>query len=52
MSLAGSASAVQILLRHGANPNAAVNNGMTPHQLAQVFGWKQVIAILIAAGAQ
>lgn len=42
MTSAGSQGAVSILLKHGANPNAAAKNGVTPIQIAKALGWKKI----------
>ena len=46
MASAGSQSAVQIMLQHGADRNAVSKNGLTAGQLAKVLGWQQVLAVL------
>ena len=51
-SLAGSPTCVQVLLQHGADPNARTQQGMTPLALAQSLGWAQVAQLLVAAGAR
>jgi len=51
-ALAGTAIGVSILLEHGADPNAAANDGTRPLELAQSLGWKQVIEVLISHGAK
>ena len=52
MCLGGSAVAVDILLRHGADPNAVTNNGMTPLKLAEILRWDQIVDLLRAKGAR
>ncbi len=52
LALAGTAIGVQILLEHGADPNAKTNNGMTPLALAKVLGWKDVAEVLKKHGAR
>ena len=49
LALAGAASGVAILLRHGADPSALTNHGMTPLGLAKSLGWKKVADMLSAA---
>lgn len=51
LSLAGSWDGVDICLQHGADPNKAAANGMTPFALAKCLGWKKVMARLQQAGA-
>lgn len=51
-ALAGTAIGVSILLKHGADPNAVTNQGMTPLALAQSLGWKQVAEVLVAHSAR
>lgn len=51
LSLAGSASLIEILLRNGADPNLPAKNGMTPLLLAKSLGWKKATATLEANGA-
>lgn len=46
MALAGSASAVKILLAHGANPTARTRHGMSALGLAEALGWTDVVALL------
>lgn len=46
LALAGSATHVDLLLKHGADPKAQTNHGMTALQLARSLDWKNVIAIL------
>ncbi|MEM7316079.1 MAG: DUF2314 domain-containing protein, partial [Planctomycetota bacterium] len=48
LALAGTAIGVQILLDHGAAPNAKTNHGMTAADLAKTLGWKNVLAVLYA----
>ncbi|MFO1062569.1 MAG: DUF2314 domain-containing protein [Pirellulales bacterium] len=50
--MAGSVVGTQCLLLHGANPNVRAKNGVTPLRLAQLLGWKQVVALLQKAGAK
>jgi uncharacterized protein YegJ (DUF2314 family) len=50
--LAGSTPIVDILLKHGADPNAAAKNGMTPLRLAKLFSWSRIIDLLTKAGAK
>jgi uncharacterized protein YegJ (DUF2314 family) len=51
-ALAGTAIGVSILLKHGADPNAVTNSGMTPLQLANALGWTQVASVLTATGGR
>ncbi len=51
LSLAGSLDGVDVCLKHGADPNKAATNGMTPLALAKTLGWKRVIDRLQKAGA-
>lgn len=51
-TMAGTAIGVSILLKRGADPNAVTDNGLTPLQLANTLGWKQVAETLIAHGAK
>ena len=46
LALAGSATHVDLLLKHGADPKARTNHGMTALQLARSLDWKNVIAVL------
>lgn len=50
-ALAGSFATVDLLLRHGADPNLRTHAGETPLALARAFGWSKVEARLVAAGA-
>ena len=52
LSLAGSWDGVDICLKHGADPNKAAPNGMTPVALAKCLGWKKVMARLQQAGGK
>jgi ankyrin repeat protein len=49
---AGRASAVEILLAHGADPNAVDADGHTPLELAHAAGQDLVVAMLQRAGAR
>lgn len=51
LSLAGSWDGVDVCLKHGADPNKAAPNGMTPFALAKCLGWKKVMNRLQQAGA-
>jgi ankyrin repeat protein len=42
---------IRLLIRYGANVNAATNCGKTPLQIAKAHLNKEAVAILIAAGA-
>ena len=46
MSVAGSEVAVSILLKHGADANAATTDGVTPLQIAKTLGWKKIAKLL------
>ncbi|MEI8384114.1 MAG: hypothetical protein WCJ09_28645 [Planctomycetota bacterium] len=46
MTVAGSETAVSILLKLGADPNAETTDGVTPRQLAKTLGWKKVARLL------
>lgn len=50
LALAGATGCVELLLKHGADPNGRAKNGLTPLQLAKSLGWKQTIAVLEACG--
>jgi ankyrin repeat protein len=50
--LAGSTPIVDILLKRGADPNAATRNGMTPLRMAKLFGWSRIVDLLAKAGAK
>ncbi len=52
MAFAGTANGCEILLKHGANPNATAANGMTPLRLAKALGWKKVVEVLTKHGAK
>lgn len=52
LALAGTAIGVEIMLRHGADPNAVTKNGMTPLRLAKSLGWKKVAETLQRAGGK
>lgn len=45
-ALAGTAIGVEILLEHGADPDARTSDGRTALDLAQALGWRQVIEVL------
>jgi hypothetical protein len=51
LSLAGSWDGVDVCLKHGAVPEQAAPNGMTPLALAKCLGWKKVMERLQQAGA-
>ena len=51
-ALAGANTAVEIMLRHGADPNAVTQNRMTPLRLAKSLGWKKVAQTLEKAGGK
>jgi len=51
LALAGSWDGVDVCLKHGADPNKAAPNGMTPFALAKSLGWKRVMERLQQAGA-
>ncbi|MEO9595361.1 DUF2314 domain-containing protein [Rhodopirellula bahusiensis] len=51
LALAGSLDGVDVCLKHGADPEKAAPNGMTPYTLAKSLGWKRVMARLQEAGA-
>lgn len=51
LALAGSWDGVDVCLKHGADPNQAAPNGMTPYALAKSLGWKKVMMRLQEAGA-
>ena len=46
MTVAGSETAVSILLKLGADPNAETTDGVTPKQIAKSLGWKKVARVL------
>ena len=46
LALAGAATHVDLLLKHGADPKARTNHGMTALELARSLDWKNVIAVL------
>lgn len=48
---AGNAPIVRLLLEHGADANAVTAQGLTPLQLAEVFAWDEVVAVLREHGA-
>jgi uncharacterized protein len=50
-SLSGSAPTVEIMLKHGADPNARTRTGATPMSLARSLGWDKVVALLAKHGA-
>lgn len=50
LSLAGSLDGVDVCLKHGADPNQAAPNGMTPYKLAKSLGWERVMKRLQQAG--
>ncbi|MCA9094561.1 MAG: ankyrin repeat domain-containing protein, partial [Planctomycetaceae bacterium] len=50
-ALAGSPCCVNVLLKHGADPNAKTNHGMTPLQLARSLNWTPVANLLLTHGA-
>ena len=50
-SASGQAAIVEMLLRHGADPNAVEANGMTPLHTAAGNGNREIVAQLLAAGA-
>lgn len=50
--LAGSTKIVEILLKHGADPNAVTKNSMTPLRMANLFGWSKIADLLTKAGAK
>lgn len=51
-ALAGNLATVQVLLEHGADPNATTSHGLTPLQLAQSLGWDRVVSLLRTKGAK
>lgn len=48
LALAGSTACVKVLLENGADKNAKTPQGQTPLELAQIFHWERVIALLKA----
>lgn len=52
LALAGSSCCVSVLLKHGADPNAVTNSGLTPLQLARSLKWNSVADLLLAQGAR
>jgi uncharacterized protein YegJ (DUF2314 family) len=46
LALAGSTACVKVLLEHGADKNVKTPQGQTPLDLARVFNWEPVIALL------
>lgn len=49
LALAGSSTSVEILLQHGADPQARTKNGMTARDMAAALGWSEVASMLAAA---
>lgn len=45
-ALAGNATIVKVLLKHGADRKLKNHEGDTPLDLAKIFGWKKVISLL------
>lgn len=52
LALAGTNIGAEIMLRHGADPNAVTQNRMTPLRLAKSLGWKKVVQTLEKAGGK
>jgi ankyrin repeat protein len=46
------ASMVQLLLQHGADPVRPRSDGCTPHTLAELYGNRDIAAVLVAHGAK
>jgi uncharacterized protein YegJ (DUF2314 family) len=46
LALAGSEAGVKVCLDCGADASARTAHGMTPRELAEVFGWPRVLALL------
>lgn len=51
LSLAGSWDGVDVSLKHGVDPKATAQNGMTRYALAKCLGWKRVMERLQKVGA-
>ena len=47
----GTPALVDLLLQHGADPNAGESNGMTPLHTAAGNGNREIVAVLLSAGA-
>jgi uncharacterized protein YegJ (DUF2314 family) len=51
-ALAGSTATVEVLLDHGADPNAVTDHGMTPLALARSLCWENTATLLISRGGK
>ena len=52
MVLAGSPRCVELILRHGADPNQRAGNGLSSVKLAKSLGWREVAETLKSHGAR